>query len=544
MRREFFIASAVIYLGVFIVSYFWTNAMWSLLVIGPLFTVGLIDAMQTKHSIRRNFPIIGNLRYFFELIRPELQQYFVESNQSGRPISRDLRSLVYQRAKGETQTIPFGTQLDVHQEHYEWVNHSIVPKTLHMDDVRVPVGGTDCKQPYLASIMNVSAMSYGALSSAAVSALNLGAQKGHFYHNTGEGGLSPYHLMGGDVCWQIGTGYFGCRHPDGSFSDQAFQERSQLPNVKMIEIKLSQGAKPGKGGILPGSKVSEEVAAIRLVEKGKDVVSPAAHSAFNTPIELLYFVRKLRNLSGGKPVGFKLCVGNWHEFVAICKAMMETGIKPDFVTIDGGEGGTGAAPLEFSNHVGTPLEDGLAFVIDTLRGFGLKKEIRVIASGKVLTSFDILKKLAIGADMVNSARGMMLSMGCIQALRCNTNECPTGVATSNPQLVKGLHVPTKSERVYRFHHETVHNLIELMGAIGAVHPKEITRDIVNRRLSNGEVKTYEQLHPTMEEGYLLDHRNWAHVSENLQAALYRAQSSSFAPAKGAPLKKLETNEAM
>lgn len=544
MRREFFIASAVIYAAVFIVSYFWTDAMWSLLVIGPLFTVGLIDAMQTKHSIRRNFPIIGNLRYFFELIRPELQQYFVESNQSGRPISRDLRSLVYQRAKGETQTIPFGTQLDVHQEHYEWVNHSIVPKTLHMDDVRVPVGGTDCKQPYLASIMNVSAMSYGALSSAAVSALNLGAQKGHFYHNTGEGGLSPYHLHGGDVCWQIGTGYFGCRNPDGSFSEQAFQERSQLPNVKMIEIKLSQGAKPGKGGILPGSKVSEEVAAIRLVEKGKDVVSPAAHSAFDTPIELLYFVRKLRNLSGGKPVGFKLCVGNWHEFVAICKAMMETGIKPDFITIDGGEGGTGAAPLEFSNHVGTPLEDGLAFVIDTLRGFGLKKEIRVIASGKVLTSFDILKKLAIGADMVNSARGMMLSMGCIQALRCNTNECPTGVATSNPRLVKGLHVPTKSERVYRFHHETVHNLIELMGAIGAVHPKEITRDIVNRRLSNGEVKTYEQLHPTMEEGYLLDHRNWVNVSENLQAALYRAQSSSFAPAKGAPLKKLETNEAM
>lgn len=543
MRREFFIASAVIYTLIFIVSLFWTPMLWSLVVVAPLFTMGLIDSMQTKQAIRRNFPIIGNLRYFFELIRPELQQYFVESNQSGRPISRDLRSLVYQRAKGDTQTIPFGTQLDVHEEHYEWVNHSILPKTLHMDDVRVPVGGADCKQPYLASIMNVSAMSYGALSSAAVSALNLGAKKGAFFHNTGEGGLSPYHLLGGDVCWQIGTGYFGCRNQDGSFSEQAFQERSMLSNVKMIEIKLSQGAKPGKGGILPGSKVSEEVASIRLVEKGKDVVSPAAHSAFSTPVELLYFVRKLRNLSGGKPVGFKLCVGNWHEFVAICKAMIESGVKPDFITVDGGEGGTGAAPLEFSNHVGTPLEDGLAFVVDTLRGFGLKKEIRVIASGKVLTSFDILKKLAIGADMVNSARGMMLSMGCIQALRCNTNECPTGVATSNPQLVAGLHVPTKSERVYRFQHETVHNLIELMGAIGAVHPKEITRDIVNRRLSNGEVKTFEQLHPSMEEGFLLDHRNWVNVSANLQTALYRAQSSSFAPAKGAPV-GLKANEAM
>jgi glutamate synthase domain-containing protein 2 len=543
MRREFFIASAVAYALIFAGSYFWTPFLWTLVIVGPLFTIGLIDAMQTRHAIRRNFPIIGNLRYLFEFVRPELQQYFVESNQSGRPIPRDLRSLVYQRAKGDTQTIPFGTQLDVHQEHYEWVNHSIVPKSLHMDEVRVPIGGADCKLPYLASVMNVSAMSYGALSSAAISALNLGAKKGGFFHNTGEGGISPYHLLGGDLCWQIGTGYFGCRNLDGSFSESAFQERATHPHVKLIEIKLSQGAKPGKGGILPASKVNEEIAKIRLVEKAKDVISPAAHSAFDTPAGLLQFVKRLRNLSGGKPVGFKLCIGNWHEFVAICKAMLETGIKPDFITVDGGEGGTGAAPLEFSNHVGTPLEDGLAFVIDTLRGFGLKREIRVIASGKVLTSFDILKKLALGADMVNSARGMMLSLGCIQALKCNTNECPTGVATNNPSLVQGLNVPLKSERVYRFHHETIHHLIELMGALGCMHPKEISRDLINRRLSNGEVKTYEQLHPTMEEGCLLDHRNWVNMPANLQTALYRAQSQSFAPFKGTP-SRLETNEAM
>ncbi len=543
MRREFFIISFMVFLGIGAIAVFWPPVLWSLTIILPLFALGVMDTLQTRQAIRRNFPIIGNLRYLFELIRPELQQYFVESNQSGRPIPRDLRSLVYQRAKGQTETIPFGTQLDVHQEHYEWVNHSIVPKALHMDDIRVKVGGPDCKMPYMASIMNISAMSYGALSSAAISALNLGAQKGGFFHNTGEGGISPYHLLGGDLCWQVGTGYFGCRNQDGSFSEAAFEERAGLPNVKMIELKLSQGAKPGKGGILPGSKVNEEVAKIRLVEPGKDVISPAAHSAFSTPVELLTFVKKLRNLSGGKPVGFKLCVGGWHEFIAICKAMCETGIKPDFITVDGGEGGTGAAPLEFSNHVGTPLEDGLTFVIDTLRGFNLKKDIRVIASGKVLTSFDILKKLALGADMVNSARGMMLSLGCIQALKCNTNECPTGVATSNPHLIKGLHVPSKRERVYRFHHETIHHLVELMGAVGCVHPREVGREMVNRRLGNGEVKTYEELHPTMQEGHLLEQRNWLSVPQPMQAALYKAQSQSFAPFTGSA-QRLEANEAI
>jgi glutamate synthase domain-containing protein 2 len=529
MRRAFFIFSLSIFMSVYALGEFWPDVYWSLIVFCPLFLIGLIDVAQRKQAIRRNFPLIGNLRYLFELIRPELQQYFVESNQSGRPISRERRSIVYQRAKGQLETLPFGTQLDVGAEHYEWVNHSIVPKALDFKDVRVVVGGKDCKQPYMASVMNISAMSYGALSSAAISALNLGAQKGGFYHNTGEGGLSPYHLLGGDVVWQIGTGYFGCRHPDGRFSEEAFQERAALSNVKMIEIKLSQGAKPGKGGVLPAAKVSKEVAEIRLVPMGEDVISPPAHSTFSTPIEMMNFIRRLRDLSGGKPVGIKLCVGAKHEFIAICKAMLETGIRPDFITIDGGEGGTGAAPLEFSNHVGTPLEDGLTFVVDALKGFGLREEIRVIASGKVITSFDILTTVALGADMVNSARGMMLALGCIQALRCNTNECPTGVATTNPQLVRGLHVPSKSERVKRFQNETVHHFIELLGALGYSHPVDVRRADVNRRLSDGVVKNYEELHPSMQESFLLDQKNWKKLSNNWQMALERAQTTTFAP---------------
>jgi glutamate synthase domain-containing protein 2 len=526
VRREFFLISSAVFAAIFAVSWLWLPALWSLVVVAPLFMLGVADCLQTRHAIRRNFPLIGNMRYVFEFVRPELQQYFVESNQSGRPIPREMRSLVYQRAKGQTQTQPFGTQLDVHAEHYEWVNHSIVPKLLRMEDVRVQVGGRDCTQPYSASVMNISAMSYGALSHAAVSALNLGAQKGHFFHNSGEGGLSPYHLLGGDVVWQIGTGYFGCRFADGRFNQDAFRERAVLPNIKMIEIKLSQGAKPGKGGILPAQKVSAEVAKIRLVPMGQDVVSPAAHSAFSTPRELLQFIRKLRQLSDGKPVGFKFCVGQRHEFVAICKAMIATGIRPDFITVDGAEGGTGAAPLEFTNHVGTPLEEGLTFVVDTLRGFGLREEIRVIAAGKVLTSFDILTKLSLGADMVNCARGMMLAMGCIQALRCNTNECPTGVATSNPRLVKGLHVASKAERVYRFQHETVHHFVELLAALGLQHPRELRRHDVHRRLTDGVVKNYEQLHPSMNDGALLSSSGPLHW----QPVMQMASAESFSPA--------------
>lgn len=504
MRREFLLISLALFANAGVATWLWPVAGWVFALLVPLFLMGVADSLQTRHAIRRNFPVIGNFRYLFELVRPELQQYFVESNQSGRPISRDVRSVIYQRAKGETETQPFGTQLDTHAEHYEWVNHTIVPVTDNkVDDIRVRVGGPACTQPYVASVMNVSAMSYGALSSAAVSALNLGAKQGHFLHNTGEGGLSPYHLLGGDVCWQIGTGYFSCRTSDGRFDERAFSQRARLPNIKMIEIKLSQGAKPAKGGLLPGSKVNQEVSEIRLVPIGKDVVSPAAHTEFSTPLELLGFVKRLRELAWGKPIGFKLCVGAPHEFLAICKAMVETGVMPDFITLDGGEGGTGAAPLEFTNYVGAPLDDGLSFVVDALRGFGLKTHIRVIASGKVFTSFDILRRLAMGADMVNSARGMMLAMGCIQALRCNTNECPTGVATSNPHLVAGLHVPSKAERVARFQHGTVHHFVELLSALGYRHPNELRRCDVHRRMVNGEVRTYEDLHPSMPEGALL-----------------------------------------
>jgi glutamate synthase domain-containing protein 2 len=531
MRHMFYMISFVVFSLIAVCSYFWPPAAWSLVFFGPLFLVGLNDALQTRQAIRRNFPIIGNLRYFFELIRPELQQYFVESNQSGRPIPRELRAVIYQRAKGQTQTLPFGTQLDVHAEHYEWINHSIVPNLHKHEDARVDVGTKNCKLPYNASLMNISAMSYGALSSAAVSALNKGAAKGKFYHNTGEGGISPHHLLGGDLVWQLGTGYFGCRDEKGNFNEAAFQERATLPNVKMIEIKLSQGAKPGKGGLLPANKVSEEVSKIRLVPVGQDVISPPAHSTFSTPEQLLKWVSRLRELSGGKPVGFKLCVGTKREFIGICKAMMETGMAPDFITVDGGEGGTGAAPLEFSNHVGTPLQDGLAFVVDALRGFNLKKDIRVIASGKVLTSFNIVTRLALGADMVNCARGMMLSLGCIQALKCNTNECPTGVATTDPHLAKGLVVPHKSERVYRFHRETVHHYAELIAAMGYESAAELRRSDVNRRLTDGQVKTYEDLHPTMPEGFLLKQENWKKLSAEWQRALSDGQARSFAAAQ-------------
>jgi glutamate synthase domain-containing protein 2 len=532
MRREFFFISLILFTLAGFGSWLYPPVAWTFAFLAPLFIIGLADCLQTRHAIRRNFPVIGNLRYFFEMIRPELQQYFVESNQSGRPIPREMRSVVYQRAKGELESQPFGTQLDVHAEHYQWVNHSMMPKKVD-GEIRVTIGGPDCRQPYSASVMNISAMSYGALSSAAVTALNRGAKKGGFFHNTGEGGLSSYHLEGADVCWQIGTGYFGCRTKEGRFSAEAFRERATLPGVKLIEIKLSQGAKPGKGGILPAQKVSEEVAEIRLVPMGQDVISPAAHGEFSSPIELLHFVRRLRDLSDGKPVGFKLCVGNRHEFIAICKAMLITGIKPDFITVDGGEGGTGAAPLEFTNHVGTPLEDGLVFVVDALRGFGLKADIRVIASGKVLTSFDVLTKLALGADLVNSARGMMLALGCIQALRCNSNECPTGVATSNPVLIGGLHIPSKSERVYRFQRETVHHFLELLGALGYDHPMELRREDVHRRMTNGEVKTYEDLHPTMKEGSLLDVALWPQLPLFWRQPLERAQIGSFTAAQEA-----------
>ena len=478
--------------------------LWTLVVIGPVIILGICDMIQTKHAIRRNFPVVGHGRYLLESIRPEINQYFVESNTDGRPFSREDRSVVYQRAKGQMDTLPFGTQKDVYGSGYEWINHSLAPAHVLKEHQRIIVGGKDCTQPYEASIFNVSAMSYGSLSKNAILALNTGAKMGGFAHNTGEGGLSPYHLKpGGDIIWQIGTGYFGCRNPDGTFNIDLFTKRATLPNVKMIEIKLSQGAKPGHGGILPAAKVTQEIVEIRGVEMGKDVISPPAHSAFSTPIGLLEYVATLRRASGGKPVGFKLCLGKRREFLAIVKAMLESKILPDFITVDGAEGGTGAAPLEFSDSVGTPLNDGLVFIHNALVGAGIRDQIRIIAAGKVNTGFHLASKIALGADMCNAARGMLFAIGCIQALRCNTNACPTGVATQDPELVKGLHVGNKAQRVANFHHETVKSFFEVLGAAGLKSPRELKPWHIMRRISPTEVRNYSEIYPYIEPESLL-----------------------------------------
>lgn len=505
MRHIFYWVVAVILLVIFTVASFWPSVLWSFVLLGPLILLGLVDILQTKQSIRRNFPVIGHGRYLLESIRPEINQYFIESNTDGRPFSREQRSIIYQRAKNVTDTLPFGTQWDVYDEGYEWINHSMIPRVPGTNPPRVVIGGPECTQKYAASVFNISAMSYGSLSKNAVLALNGGARKGGFSHNTGEGGLSPYHLSpGGDLVWQIGTGYFGARDREGRFCAEEFQKRATLPNVKMIEIKLSQGAKPGHGGILPAKKVTQEIAEIRGVELGRDVISPPSHSAFSTPRELLEFVSRLRVLSGGKPVGFKLCLGKRREFLAICKAMLETGITPDFITVDGGEGGTGAAPLEFSNSVGTPLNDALIFVHNSLIGINLRSQIKIIASGKVISGFAIASKLALGADLCNSARGMLFSLGCIQALRCNTNTCPTGVATQDPELVKGLHVGDKTVRVASYQKNTVHSFMDVLAAAGLHEPHELRPWHIMRRVTPTEVRHYGEIYHYLRPGQLLD----------------------------------------
>ncbi|RZA01708.1 MAG: FMN-binding glutamate synthase family protein [Sphingobacteriaceae bacterium] len=505
--RKLFIVSAIIILAALVGwSMIWRPAVWSFVLFVPIFILGVYDMLQTKHTIVRNFPVVGRLRYLAEDLRPKIYQYFVESDTNGTPFNRQNRSVIYQRAKRVVDTRPFGTELDVYQNGYEWLNHSIGAVDHHeLDNApRVVVGGPQCTQPYSASVFNISAMSFGSLSTNAILALNSGAKIGNFAHNTGEGGLSDYHLQpGGDIIWQIGTGYFSCRHKDGTFNYEAFTERSHLPQIKMIEIKLSQGAKPGHGGILPAAKVTPEIARIRLVEMGQDVVSPPYHTAFGNPIEMMNFIKKLRDLSGGKPVGFKLCLGHKSEFLAICKAMVKTGIYPDFITVDGGEGGTGASPLEFANSVGMPLREALAFVYDSLIGFDLKQHIKIIASGKVATGFDLLKNFALGADMCNSARGMMFALGCIQALECNTNTCPTGIATQDKSLVVGLVVDDKKTRVANFHNQTVASAIHMMAAAGIKHPDYINRMFIYRRVSHSQIMTYAELFPYIPKGSLL-----------------------------------------
>lgn len=497
--REIFIVTAIAILSLIIgISFFWLPILWSLLLFGPLILVGVSDILQTKQTIKNNFPFIGHFRYLLESFRPEIQQYFVETDTEGTPINRMFRTLIYSRAKNTNDTTPFGTKSDVYKVGYECMAHSMYP--LRHDEVehnpKVLFGGENCKKPYNASILNISAMSFGSLSQNAILALSKGAKLGGFAHNTGEGGLSPYHLEGGgDLIWQIGTGYFGCRTKEGDFCSDTFQKNASLENVKMIEIKLSQGAKPGHGGILPASKNTPEIAVIRGIEPHTDVLSPPYHTAFKNAEGLLLFVAQLRELSGGKPIGFKLCVGSKDEFIEVCEAMRKSKILPDFITVDGGEGGTGAAPVEFTNSIGFPLREGLSFVVDCLNKYDFKKDIRVIASGKVFSAFHIIRLMSLGADTVNSARAMMMALGCIQALQCNTNTCPVGVATQNKSLMKGLDVNDKYVRVANFHKNTVNNFVEMLAAAGLRNGEEIERKHILHRLGPNQMVTYAQLYP-------------------------------------------------
>lgn len=504
--------------------------LWPLaLLAGALTLLGLHDLLQTRHAVLRNYPVLGHIRYLVEGIRPEIRQYLLEGDAEQLPFSRSQRSLVYARAKNEPADRPFGTQSDVYQTGFEFISHSMLPAAHgNPDDFRVTIGGPQCRQPYSASVFNISAMSFGSLSANAIRALNKGARLGNFAHDTGEGSISPYHREhGGDLIWELGSGYFGCRTEDGAFDPQRFAAQAQQPQVRMVEIKLSQGAKPGHGGILPQHKITAEIAAVRGIPRDRDCVSPARHSAFGTPIELLQFIARLRELSGGKPVGFKFCLGHPWEFMAIAKAMVVTGILPDFIVVDGKEGGTGAAPLEFSNHIGVPLREGLLFVHNTLVGLNLRDKIRIGASGKIISAFDIASVLAIGADWANSARGFMFAIGCIQSQSCHTNKCPTGVATQDPLRQRALVVPDKAQRVFNYHRNTLKALAEMLAAAGLSHPSELEPRFLVRRLSATEIQLYSQMHVYLKPGELLD--------GPVQGEFYRrmwamAQADSFAPA--------------
>ncbi len=500
---------------------------WPCLLFFALSILGVYDQRQTRHAIRRNYPVIGNLRFLFEYVRPEMRQYFFEDDTVRLPFSRVDRSLVYQRAKQVMDQRPFGTQGDVYQNGYEWINHAMVPTRIDDHDFRTVVGGPDCTQPVSLSVFNISAMSFGALSANAVMALNKGAAMGHFAHDTGEGGVSRYHLEhGGDLIWNIGSGYFGCRDQDGRFSEERFAETARRDSVRMIELKLSQGAKPGHGGILPAPKVTAEIAAARGVPQGQDCISPPSHSAFQTPIEMMHFIARLRELSGGKPVGFKLCIGHPWEWFAIAKAMLATGITPDFIVVDGAEGGTGAAPIEFVDHVGTPLREGLRLVHNTLVGIGLREQIRLGASGKVISAFDMARIMALGADWCNSARAYMFAIGCIQAQTCHTGYCPTGVTTQDPERQKALVVADKSLRVRNYHASTLKALSELLAAAGLRHPAELRPHHIARRIANDEIRVLSALFPDMEKGALLV----GHYPNTLFRTTWpMAQAESFEP---------------
>jgi glutamate synthase domain-containing protein 2 len=469
-----------------------------------LAAIGIHDVIQQRHSVLRNYPLTAHIRFILEEIRPEIRQYFLESEKDGTPFSRDKRAIVYQRAKRALDKRPFGTQNDVYASGYEWLDHSIAPRPVSKEPFRIVVGGPDCAKPYSASIFNVSAMSFGSLSANAIRALNGGARKGNFAHDTGEGGYSPYHREnGGDIIWEIGSGYFSCRNDDGTFCPEKFENNARSDQIKMVELKLSQGAKPGHGGVLPAAKVSPEIAETRGVPVGIDCNSPARHSAFSTPIELMQFIATMRRLSGGKPTGFKLCIGHPWEFLAVCKAMLETEIYPDFIVVDGKEGGTGAAPLEFTDHLGMPLREGLNFVHNALIGINARDRIKIGASGKVISAFDVARVMALGADWCNSARGFMFALGCIQSQSCHTDMCPTGVATQDKTRQRALFVPDKAERVYNFQRATIEALAELVAAAGLDHPTQFAPAHFSRRVSQHEVKSFAELYPQLEPGELI-----------------------------------------
>ena len=528
MHSTFIKVLAATLLTVAAIYLIWPPVVWLLLIIIPLAALGIYDMLQKRHSIRRNFPLFGRGRWIMEEIRPFIRQYFVESDTDGTPISRMFRSIIYQRAKGALETVPFGTRVNTYRTGYERMGHSLsaIGVADLDEDLRIDDDGPACRQPYSASIFNISAMSFGALSQNAILALNQGAKSGGFAHNTGEGGISQYHLQsGGDLIWQIGTGYFGCRDASGNFSPDLFKEKASLDVVKMIEIKLSQGAKPGHGGILPAEKNSPEIAEIRGVSPFTEVDSPPTHSTFDSPLGLMQFVAQLRELSNGKPVGFKLSIGRQSEFIAICKAMLETGIAPDFITVDGGEGGTGAAPLEYTNSVGMPLREAVAFVADSLTGFGLKPQIKIIASGKIFSAFHLVKNMALGADICNSARGMMLALGCVHSLICNSNKCPSGVATQDPKLVKGLVVTDKAQRVAQFHARTVHATADIIASAGICHTGNLNRTHIYRRINQTEIQRYDQIFPYLNTGSLLGDT----VPDRFTLMMKEASSDSFSP---------------
>ncbi|NWK77850.1 FMN-binding glutamate synthase family protein [Aquitalea sp. LB_tupeE] len=527
-RYAFFIACillSLIGLALHQIEWLWPFTLTAI----ALSLLGVLDLTQTRHAVRRNYPVLGNIRYLVEAIRPEIRQYLLEADGEQLPFSRDQRSLVYARAKNTQADKPFGTLLDVYGSGFEFISHSIRPAP-RSDPAgfRIDIGGPQCQQPYSASVFNISAMSFGALSANAIRALNQGASRGGFYHDTGEGSISPYHLEhGGDLVWELGSGYFGCRDDEGRFDPERFARQAHNPQVKMIEIKLSQGAKPGHGGILPKHKVTPEIAATRGVPLGQDCVSPSGHSAFSTPLEMMAFIVRLRELSGGKPVGFKFCLGHPWEFMAIAKAMLESGILPDFIVVDGKEGGTGAAPLEFTDHIGVPLREGLLFVHNTLVGLNLRDKIKLGASGKIISAFDIASVLAIGADWANSARGFMFAVGCIQSQSCHTNRCPTGVATQDPLRQRALVVPDKAERVYHFHRNTLHALSEMLAAAGLTHPSQLEAHHLVRRVSDTEIRLFSQLHVFLQPGELLG----GDIKAEFYGRMWRmAQAGSFAPA--------------